>query len=54
MTRYEAITELVRLQSSGDTEVAHSDADEILCTLLEGLGYGDVVKQYHKVDKWFA
>ncbi len=39
---------------SSDTETAHSNADDLLCDLLVRLGYGEVVEEYHEVDKWFA
>ena len=37
-----------------DTECAHGEADDILCDFLISLGYGDLVKVYHEVDKWYA
>lgn len=48
------IGRLLECQANDDTEDAHFEADEILCNLLEELGYGDVVAEYRKVDKWFA
>lgn len=54
MDREQAIAKLKELQNSGDTEAAHSDADDVLCALLRSLGYADVVAEYEKVDKWFA
>lgn len=41
-------------QSNGDTEMAHSNADDILCDFLIYLGYKDVVDEYRKVSKWYA
>lgn len=41
-------------QNNYDTEYAHSAADNILCDLLTELGYGDVVKEYNKIEKWYA
>jgi hypothetical protein len=38
----------------GDTEIAHGDADDLLCDLLIELGYYDVVNEYNKIDKWYA
>jgi hypothetical protein len=38
----------------GDTEVAHSRADEILCELLRSLGYDRTVNAWDAVDKWYA
>lgn len=54
MTREEAIECLKHEQKSGDTEIAHGNADDVLCDLLKSLGYGDVVKEYEKVSKWYA
>lgn len=50
----EKISQLKKLQQSGDTEIAHSKADDIICELLLELGYEEVVTEYHKIDKWFA
>ena len=54
MTREEAIKQLIEEQKSYDTEHSHSMADDILCDLLISLGYGDVVKEYEKIDKWYS
>ena len=54
MTKEKAIETLQMLQQSHDTELAHIDADDVLCELLKSLGYEDVVSEYQKVDKWFA
>ena len=37
-----------------DREQAHLSADAILCDLLQSLGYGAVVKEYNKIEKWYA
>ena len=50
----EYIKLLKECQGTGDTEMDHSNADGIICSLLEELGYKDVVEEYDKVDKWFA
>ena len=36
-----------------DTEMAHCNADSVLCNLLEELGYGEVVEVYNEIDKWY-
>jgi len=54
MIREAAIKELKRLQGGGDIEATRGDADKVLCDLLKMLGYGDVVEEYHKVEKWYA
>jgi len=38
----------------GDPEIAHVNADEVLCELLTSLGFSDVVKEFKKVPKWYA
>jgi len=46
-----------RLQAevdNDDTECAHGNADDILCELLEKLGYKEVVEKYNEVSKWYA
>lgn len=54
MTREEAIAKLKELQKCGDIEAAHLEADDILCNLLSALGYADVVKEWEKVNRWYA
>ena len=54
MTREEAIIELKIAQACGDEEVSHGRADDILCELLESLGFVDVVDEWKKVKKWYA
>lgn len=54
MTREEALKKLKESQDNGDIEWAHGDADDVLCELLESLGYEDVVAEYKRVDKWYA
>lgn len=50
----EYINRLRELQKEGDIERAHSAADGILCEVLEKLGYGNIVREYAKIDKWYA
>jgi hypothetical protein len=54
MTREQAIKDLREQCHTGDTEGDHLWADEILCKLLESLGYGDVVAEWNDVIKWYA
>lgn len=54
MTEDEAIKALKECQNDGDTEAAHSNADDILCALLKELGYQNVVDEWNKVPKWYA
>lgn len=54
MTREEVLKKLKEAQDNRDTEMAHGDADDLLCDLLKSLGYEDVVTEYKRVDKWYA
>lgn len=54
MTPEEALVALQPLADVGDAEIAHVQADDILCALLRFLGYDDVVEAWQKVDKWYA
>lgn len=54
MTKEEALAELAEIRKDTDTEVAHFNADSVLCQLLISLGYEDVVTAYHDIGKWYA
>lgn len=49
-----AIEKLRECQKNRDFEAAHSTADDVLCDLLRELGFGKVVDEWMKVDKWYA
>lgn len=38
----------------GDREDWHREADNILCELLDELGYHDFVEAFEEVPKWYA
>lgn len=40
--------------SIDDTKVAHIYADDVLCALLDRLGYTDVVAAWRDIKKWYA
>lgn len=40
--------------NSFDTEKNHLNANDILCDLLEELGYMDLVKEFRKIKKWYS
>jgi hypothetical protein len=48
------INELIKCQENDDTEMAHYEADDVLCDFLIELGHSDVVEQFKKVKKWYA
>jgi hypothetical protein len=54
ITRESAIERLKGLRVTGDIEIGHAEADDVLCELLAALGYGDVVQEYGEVEKWYA
>lgn len=48
------IKRLKKLAKSYDTESAHAEADEILCSVLRELGQKKLIDAYEKVPKWYA
>ena len=50
----EVIEQLRELARSDDTEYAHIQADNILCDILENLGYKDIVDAYNDIPKYYA
>lgn len=49
-----ATKRLEYLEENADPEWAHSEADSILCAVLDGLGYVELVDAYHRIKKWYA
>lgn len=45
---------LVKLQEMRDTELAHIEADDILCDFLRKLGYLNIVTAYLSIKKWYS
>lgn len=54
MTPQEFRKKMLECDASGDTEAAHGEADELMCDLLESMGYGDGVEVYREMNKWYA
>jgi hypothetical protein len=50
----EHIREMAELEGYHDRELAHIEADEILCRFLRKLGYGKLVEAWIKIPKWYA
>lgn len=46
--------EAIRDDPNGDTESDHAKADDLMCELLRSLGYGDGVKIFEAMEKWYA
>ena len=54
MTEAEAISKLKEIKFYSDTEVAHSEADSVLCEFLEAQGFVEVVSEFQQIHKWYA
>ncbi|MEE8270814.1 MAG: hypothetical protein V3R98_03655 [Alphaproteobacteria bacterium] len=50
----EAETRLEELQLLGDLELAHVEADRVLCDLLTKLGFNNIVAEYEAIDKYYG
>lgn len=40
--------------SKHDPEEAHYRADNILCEILDDLGYDEIVDIFNNIEKWYA
>lgn len=40
--------------SSIDVEINHADMDELMCKVLEELGYGEGVEIFRNTYKWYS
>lgn len=49
-----ALKKLKEIDETSDTESGHIEADEVLCLLLNKLGFEDVVEAYNLIPKWYA
>ena len=43
-----------KIDASSDIDGRHADADKLMCELLESLGYGEGVKIFTAMHKWYA
>jgi hypothetical protein len=51
LSKNELLAILLLCQGNGDTEVAHSEADE---ALLRYINDPEITEAYERVDKWYA
>lgn len=51
MSRDELVARLKELQSCGDPEIAHGEADDVL---LEFIGDPEVSNAFNAIDRWYA
>lgn len=47
-------TEMVRIAFTENQEMGHILADELMCSILTQLGYGDGVKLFEEMEKWYS
>lgn len=45
---------MIEAGNQDDPEDAHADADDILCEVLEKLGFEDLVSEFNKINKYYA
>ena len=54
----EAIDKLAAMTEHDDAEIAHSEAEDILCGLLKELGFGDAAEAFERASErvgfWYA
>lgn len=54
MTPEEFATKMQAIAGSPDIEANHGYADDLMCRVLESLGYSKGVQIYEKMDRWYA
>ncbi len=54
ITPEEFASRLKELANMGDIETAHAEADELMEEILTQLGYGEGIKVFEAMDKWYA
>jgi hypothetical protein len=54
MTPEEFAEKMRVFADADDPEYSHIDADQLMCELLESLGYGDGVKIFREMTTWYA
>lgn len=56
MTPYEFTEAMwrIRIDPDGTPEDKHIEADDLMCELLTKLGYGDGVKEFKKMERWYS
>ena len=53
-TPQEFAEKMYQLAENGDAEADHIKADELMCQLLTSLGYGEGVKIFREMYKWYS
>jgi len=45
--------ELLKQENHGNADTIHLDADDLLCELLDKLGYAEITEVFIKLEKWY-
>ena len=56
LTQSQAMFEerMAKIAKGGDAEKAHKAADELMCGVLETIGYGDAIKIFREMQRWYS
>ena len=54
MTPEEFKYQMLRAANTPDTELSHIRADELMCEILEELGYGEGIFVFRDMAKWYS
>lgn len=44
----------IKIRQNSSPEDKHIDADELMCELLESLGYREGVRFFKEMEKWYS
>lgn len=50
----DAVARLERLQGAPDPEIAHQQADQVLCEFLRAIGHREVADEFDAVERWYG
>ncbi len=48
------LDKIVGRSGGEDTELDHAEADDLLCEVLDSLGYAELVSRFRAMEKWYA
>ena len=44
----------IKIRRDSTPEYNHIDADELMCELLADLGYGEGVRYFREIERWYS
>ena len=54
MSPEEFAAKMLECEKNPDIEGGHARADDLMCSLLESLGYKEGIRVFTRMDKWYA